>query len=417
MLYTKFATILIFSCALRLCGQTGLTILSDDTDIKNLTKADLQSLLQASSSNLVVPLSKEDEKLFKKDSLQGCIGTVEPKKGGPRASMCFEDSGAARISPAVSLAFMLRACILPSPHGNDYCMDIMMSLAKTNIDAAQAIVEYAPNCSTTGPDGMTFNRCVSFAIAEGVYADNVAGAKQLASVECNQHQIGMDCEMLQGLGVTLDANTINAANAREQAAVDAAAQQRAAQDAADAQRQQEANAKLANLQQMAASVSANGGLIQQTANQQEANILAAGNRPTAPQPYTPPQPTPSTQPSYQPPVTAPPPSAPSAGCVSLSAQVAVSSAWKTGLGSMPNEVVVTATNNAGVPVTCSFHYHKAGAWDAAHGEQIDLAPGQTLAGEAAGLWYMGADNSEVNYACYQKNSTTPQGSACSALPF
>src|SRR6201999_1947289 len=95
---------------------------------------------------------------------------------------------------------------------------------------------------------------------------------------------------------------INAANTREQSAINAAAQQRSAQDALDAQRQQAANDRLANLQQMAATVSANGGLIQQTANQQEANIMAAATHQPAPQPYTTPQPASTFQPVYQPPV-------------------------------------------------------------------------------------------------------------------
>lgn len=103
-------------------------------------------------------------------------------------------------------------------------------------------------------------------------------------------------------------------------------------------------------------------------------------------------------------------------CTAVNNMVTVSSHWRTGVGAMDHEVVVTVTNNASFPVTVSVRYHKKGRYEPASDGLINLKPGQTLSGEMAGLYDVGDDDSNVIYVAYRKDSNDNRGHTCSGFP-
>jgi len=103
----------------------------------------------------------------------------------------------------------------------------------------------------------------------------------------------------------------------------------------------------------------------------------------------------------------------SGGCVNLHQFVAVHSQFLTGLGHCVGEVSVHITNNSNVTVDCSIRFHKNGSWDLHEPSGIVIPPGQTLGGESDGGWTCGADTSDIEDACFARDSTDNQGRACS----
>lgn len=105
------------------------------------------------------------------------------------------------------------------------------------------------------------------------------------------------------------------------------------------------------------------------------------------------------------------------GCSAVNNLVNVNAKWRTGFGSLDHEVVLSITNNSGFPVSVWFRFHKHGIFDSGSGVGVDLNPGQTQAGEYAGLWDAGDDSDAVQYMAYRKDSTDSQGNTCIALPW
>jgi hypothetical protein len=105
------------------------------------------------------------------------------------------------------------------------------------------------------------------------------------------------------------------------------------------------------------------------------------------------------------------------GCSAVNNLVSFTSQWRTGVGALDHEVVVSITNNAEFPVSVTVRYHKNGLYDPNSDGEVDINPGQTQGGEYQGLWDSGDDSSAVQYMAYRKDSTDTQANSCIGLPW
>ena len=175
----------------------------------------------------------------------------------------------------------------------------------------------------------------------------------------------------------------NTAEIQARQAQAAAAQAQAAQERASAQ--QQAAQQQAAQQQVEAQAAA-----QQAAAQQVAEQRAAAQR--------------AARVAAEPPGT---------GCQRLSSyQVSLSSRSVQGAGHCSGEVTGTLTNDTNIAVDCVWGFHKNGGYNGGDNGEGTVQPGQTTGGETGGLWTCGADDSQMRYACFAKNSTDVHGNLC-----
>jgi hypothetical protein len=276
-----------------------LTVITDDSELQNLTPADILSLVREVASHPLasppaqdVDQTKTSEKNQKKEferDIKFCNSDAENDKNNTRSDDCWGVSSFLREGSPIGFWYKLRACALPYPDHVDlhdgqshyhYCQAIEMELYTLNAkQAAVAFLENAPTCMYADATGNEQNTCLGEAIAYGhmasLYADDPGRARRLAHVECDQRMNGGACRYLQSLGEQVD---LTASTEHFNEEKGARQEQKEAGDRAGEAREQAALHRYdsinATLESMPGSAP---GSMQQTADQQAANLRAIGD--------------------------------------------------------------------------------------------------------------------------------------------
>ena len=201
-------------------------------------------------------------------------------------------------------------------------------------------------------------------IVSGLTAFNQAAGNSdgSASIQNAANQQTAAIQAKQQQAIAAQAAQAKAAATQQQAAAQQAAAQKAAQDAANQKAQQEA-------QQRAAQLAA-----QQAA---QAKAAAAAN-----------------------------------SCHGMNSIVHLQSEWFPYGPKENNEVVGYFTNNSTVNVTCTWAFHKNGQWTEVGTGYIKVGATHQ-GGQGGGIWTMGADSSDMRYACFEGSDPVgPDGKHC-----
>jgi hypothetical protein len=250
--------------------------------------------LNVKAVRVEAPSSKREREVLmaQEDTKKQMNGLVKECNGQDSGVWTHSDSSfsehcqelAAGLMRAGSTESELKALILgcwwdtSEAFNSSNCVSLAAELInKGNAEAARTILSSADGCHSHNTAGDPINLCVAFAISHPEIF-RTGELKSVALDAYSREQNPDAARYLASIGVDAD---VAAADANHRQAQDNAQQAREQQqevnDAATAQKQQQQEARLDSLTQLANQVSQNGGLIQQTATQQEANIRAAGD--------------------------------------------------------------------------------------------------------------------------------------------
>lgn len=283
---TRIATVLCLIFCIANLHATSMA----QTPLVSMSGEQLLSLMQQGLGALKIPMpsgSQRNAMGMGKEPVQDCDGEDKDLTGAQlatnAAANCSTLSGL--FSRINSEDGVIRSKLLgcwwdsQADRNSRNCQDLAHELLdQGNAEAAKVILSQAPGCHTQ-MNGDPYNQCFNFILA-------FPNAKQLFTGDelraVAQESFARDQDLvaanyLRSVGVNVDDSAAQANSSQIQ--IDNAAHNQQVMDSLSQpnQAQINADARQAQLNQLRDAVTANGGLIQQAANQQTAAIRAIGD--------------------------------------------------------------------------------------------------------------------------------------------